>query len=204
MYIYLTFKISFATHYRVALLFLNPGPAMNNLRKLLIFGLIVQVFATFLLFGSADSKTADVPYVENWKEIIYFSEDSNNDKNDQGKVFIRWFEDPRGNGYSGMVLYQRINEESGPVPIVKSWNFKEINNGGYDWSNVLVALWLDDKGWFIGDVGERLIVSRKYKDGKTISITYTFEDKNSSVFKTIYLEPLPNTLEQKPYPNSPK
>ena len=90
MYIYLTFKISFATHYRVALLFLNPGPAMNNLRKLLIFGLIVQVFATFLLFGSADSKTADVPYVENWKEIIYFSEDSNNDKNLENMVKVAY------------------------------------------------------------------------------------------------------------------
>lgn len=145
----------------------------------------------------------EIPNIESWKEIVY-SEDSNNDKNDRGWIFIRWFQDPRGNGYYGMVLYYKLTNSADPISIVKAWGFRKDSGGSYDWNETRVALWLEDKGvWFVGDQGERLKVSRQYKDGNTISVTYTFEGRNHKVSKTVRLEERPNMLELQPYPNNP-
>jgi hypothetical protein len=166
--------------------------------KTIVFGLSI----IFVANCSQRANIVDVPYVETWKEIVYL-ENSNNSEKDRDQIFIRWFSDPQNIGYEGMVLYYRLTPAADPYPIIKSWNFKKMENGEYDWSNTRVALGLDDGSWFIGDIGERLEIKSLQRRGKTISVTYTFLGRNSSVSKTIFLESPPNTLEQKPYPTAP-
>lgn len=169
------------------------------IRKVSACSLIVLSF-----FLASCSGSIHVPVIENWKEIVY-SPDSNNDPKDRGQIFIRWFEDPRGNEYEGMVLYRQLSGIAYPTPLVKAWNFKTmIQDGPYDWSEVRVALWLEDGGvWFVGNPGERLKISRQYQDDKTISITYTFNGANSSISKIVPLEKGPTTLKETPYPTDP-
>lgn len=163
--------------------------------KVIFLGLLVIFLASCVRTQALGKRTdvVDIPHVETWKEIIY-SKNSNNDAKDRGQVFIRWFADPRGNGYEGMVLYHRFTITSDPYPIVKSWNFRKMESGEYNWGETRVAMWFDrisseDSGfWFVGDIGERLQTSRQYDENKKTSfVTYTFLGKNSSVSKTIFL-----------------
>ena len=177
------------------------------MKKIMNFGCLMVlslILAGCSLLQGAKADSTEVPYVETWKEIIY-NEDSNNDKKDRGQIFIRWFGDPRGNDYHGMVLYHKLSNAADPTPIIKAWGFRRQGGSGeYDWSETRVAMWLEDRGiWFVGDQGERMRTSRQYRDGKTISVTYTFESRNSSVSKTVLLQERPSTQEQQPYPNHP-
>jgi hypothetical protein len=152
--------------------------------SVLFFALFMAVFTAV---PTTANEAAKVPEVEKWQEI-HFVQDSNNDPDDKGAIYIRWFKDPDRADYAGMVVYQKA--QPADVPFIKAWNFKSVSpNGEYDFTETLVALFLNDGSWFVGSEGERLKVHREYNDEReTVSIEYRFDGQHSSVFKKINLQ----------------
>ena len=153
-----------------------------------IFTTVLCVALTFFTLSAfALEINQDIPAVETWEEMAVPYPPADNL---QEKILIKWYKDPRGNKFEGSTFYYKSGKGE-PILIMKTWDFKDTSGDGTyrDWSQVRVALFMEDGRWVVGDPGEMLSMEWGEKPDTVTkevgSLTLRFLDGHSEYSRTV-------------------
>lgn len=131
-------------------------------------------------FSANNFNSVTIPKIEKWERSTTSTD---------GQLtppcghFIHWYNDPKGGGYQGILVYWHKGEHAKPFLIGKSWGFKTAPDGDFDTTTMRSALLLETGEWFVGDENEAVKFLLGHSDGKD-STTFRFKAANSTVSRT--------------------
>lgn len=131
-------------------------------------------------FSANNFNSVTIPKIEKWERSTTRTDEQ---PTPPCGHTIHWYNDPKGDGYHGILVYWHKGEHAKPFLIGKSWGFRITEDEGFDITTMRSALLLETGEWFVGDEEESVRFVHGHNHGKD-STTFRFKAANSTVSRT--------------------